>query len=392
MRVLLLSTSMGMGGADQQLLSAAEALRARGWNARIVSLTPLGPMGWQARQQGIPTDSLEIPRGVPDPRGVMRLARLIRAWKPHVLHSHMVHANLLARFIRPLAPVPVLVSTIHSIQDGGRARTLGYRLSDRLADCTTIVSETAAERYVAAGAVSRERLRVIPNGVDTGRFRPLPEGRAGLRRELGLGDRFTWLAVGRFELAKDYPNMLRAFAALVARRPDSVLLLVGRGSLQPETERLVASLGLGDDVRFLGVRRDVPELMSAADAYVLSSAWEGMPVVLLEAGAAGMPIVATAVGGNREVVLEGESGFLVPPREAGALAEAMVRLAEMPPELRRQLGERGRRHIERRYALPHIVDLWEEMYRDLLARKDVPLTASALNQGDVPAGTAGGHR
>jgi glycosyltransferase involved in cell wall biosynthesis len=383
---------MGMGGADQQLLSAAELLRARGWDARIVSLTTLGPMGLQARQRGIPTDSLEMPRGIPDPRGLTRLARLLRSWKPDILHSHMVHANLMARLLRPLVPVPVLVSTIHSIQDGGRARVLGYRLTDRLADCTTIVSEKAAERYLTVGAVSRERLRVIPNGVDTGRFRPLPEAGARLRRELGLGDAFAWLAVGRFELAKDYPNMLAAFATVVARRPDSFLLLVGRGSLQSQTEGLVESIGLRQRVRFLGVRRDVPELMSAADGYVLSSAWEGMPVVLLEAGASGIPIVATAVGGNREVVREGDTGFVVPPRDPAALAGAMLRLAELPEEQRRRLGERGREHVENRYALPRIIDLWEEMYRDLLARKDVPVTSNGRNQGDAATGRAGGHR
>lgn len=384
---------MGMGGADQQLLSAAEALRARGWNARIVSLTALGPMGLQARERGIPTDSLEMPRGVPDPRGILRLARLVRSWKPQVLHSHMVHANFMARVLRLLAPVPVIVSTIHNIWDGGPIRLLGYRVTDRLADCTTIVSETAAQRYLAARAVSRERLRVIPNGVDTSRFRPLPNARTDLRRELGLGDQFAWLAVGRFELAKDYPNMLTAFATLSARRPDSILLLVGRGRLQAETEELARSLGLGDRVRFVGVRRDVPELLSAADGYVLSSAWEGMPVVLLEAGAAGIPIVATAVGGNREVVLEGETGFLVPSRDSDALAQAMLRLAGLSLDQRRRLGERGRQHIVARYALPHIVDLWEAMYRELLANKGVAVLARSSNQGDVTdAGSVGGQR
>jgi len=385
-RVLLLSTSMGMGGADQQILSAAGTLRARGWDARIVSLTKLGPMGLQAGQRGIPTDSLEMARGVPDPRGLMRLAKTVRSWKPQILHSHMVHANLMARLIRPLAPVPVLVSTIHSIQDGGRGRLLAYRLTNQLADCTTIVSETAAARYLDAGAVSPDRLRVIPNGVDTERFRPLPESRAELRRELGLGDAFVWLAVGRFEVAKDYPTMLAAFARVIERRPDSTLLLVGRGSLQSRTEELARSLGLGDRVRFLGVRRDVPELMSAVDGYVLSSAWEGMPVVLLEAGAAGIPIVATAVGGNREVVRDEETGFVVPSRNPGALAESMLRLAGLPLDQRRRLGERGRQHIVARYALPHIVDLWEAMYRELLL-------ARGSTQGDLAeAGSAGGHR
>ncbi len=383
MRVLILSTSMGMGGADQQILSVTEALRARGWDARIVSMTALGPMGLQARRLGIPTDSLEMPRGVPDPRGVMRLAALIRSWKPDILHSQLAHANLLARLLRPLVPVPVLISTIHSTYDGGRFRLLSYRLTDRLADYTTIISEASAQRYLAAGAVPRDRLRVIPNGVDTGRFRPLPEVRAGLRRELGLGETFDWLAVGRFEPAKDYPTMLAAFARVLARRPDSVLLLVGRGSLQQETEELARSLGLGDQVRFLGVRGDIPELMSAADGYILSSAWEGMPIVLLEAGAAGIPIVATAVGGTGEVVLDGETGFLAPPRDPAALGDAMLRLASLSPEERRRLGLRGRGHIEAHYALPRIVDLWEQMYRELLLRKGGTGAGSTADQGDA---------
>jgi glycosyltransferase involved in cell wall biosynthesis len=382
-RVLILSTSMGMGGADQQILSVTEALRARGWDARIVSMTALGPMGLQARRLGIPTDSLEMPRGVPDPRGVMRLAALIRSWKPDILHSQLAHANLLARLLRPLVPVPVLISTIHSTYDGGRFRLLSYRLTDRLADYTTIISEASAQRYLAAGAVPRDRLRVIPNGVDTGRFRPLPEVRAGLRRELGLGETFDWLAVGRFEPAKDYPTMLAAFARVLARRPDSVLLLVGRGSLQQETEELARSLGLGDQVRFLGVRGDIPELMSAADGYILSSAWEGMPIVLLEAGAAGIPIVATAVGGTGEVVLDGETGFLAPPRDPAALGDAMLRLASLSPEERRRLGLRGRGHIEAHYALPRIVDLWEQMYRELLLRKGGTGAGSTADQGDA---------
>ncbi|HEV7364555.1 MAG TPA: glycosyltransferase [Gemmatimonadales bacterium] len=393
MRVLILSTSMGMGGADQQILSVTGALRARGWDVRIVSMTALGPMGLQAQRLGIPTESLEMPRGVPDPRGAMRLAALIRSWKPDILHSQLAHANLMARLLRPLVPVPILISTIHSSYDGGRFRLLSYRLTDRLADYTTIISETSAERYLAAGAVPRDRLRVIPNGVDTTRFRPLPEVRGRLRSELGLGETFAWLAVGRFETAKDYPTMLAAFDRVLARRPDAVLLLVGRGSLQQETEELTRSMGLGDRVRFLGVRGDIPELLSAADGYILSSAWEGMPMVLLEAGAAGIPIVATAVGGTGEVVLDGETGFLAPPGNPAALGDAMLRLSDLSPDDRRRLGRRGREHIEARYALPRIVDLWEQMYLELLRQKGRTIPGSAASQGGVvPAGSSGGQR
>jgi glycosyltransferase involved in cell wall biosynthesis len=373
-RVLFLSTSMGMGGADKQLLSAAEEMRARGYQVFIVSLTPLGPMGLEAQSLGIPIESLEMRRGVADPRGLLRLVRLARRYKPDVLHSHMVHANLMARALRLFVRVPVTVSTIHNIFEGGRLRMAAYRLTNALVDQMTIVSEAAADRFVTERIVPRSLLRVVPNGVDTDRFRNLPAGtRERLRREWGVEGEFVWLAVGRFEIAKDYPNLLRAFVSVRQQHPEAVLLLVGRGSLQGETEALARDLGLGGAVRFLGVRQDIPEVMNAADGYVMSSAWEGMPIVLLEAAAAALPIVATTVGGNEEVVRDGESGFLVPPRDHEALAKAMGRLAAMPEAQRRAMGERGREHVRSHYGLSRVVERWEALYREVLARKGLTL-------------------
>jgi glycosyltransferase involved in cell wall biosynthesis len=377
MRVLFLSTSMGMGGADKQLLSAAEEMRRRGHEVLIVSLTPLGSMGLQARSSGIATESLEMRRGFPNPCGLVRLASLVRAWKPHVLHSHMVHANLMARALRLFVRVPVLVSTIHSIQDGGRLRKAAYRWTNGLVDLMTIVSEAAAERFVSEGTVPRELLRVIPNGVDIEHYSNVPAGtRDSVRRSLGLDREFVWLAVGRFEPAKDYPNMLHGFARIHGSNAESVLVLVGRGSLQSDTEALARELGLAGCVRFLGVRHDVPELMSAADAYVMSSAWEGMPVVLLEAAAAALPIVVTSVGGNPEVVCDEESGFIVPPRDPERLGLAMLRLMGLPPAQRVAMGERGRERVRTHYGLNRVVDRWEDLYREVLARKGLALPAT----------------
>jgi glycosyltransferase involved in cell wall biosynthesis len=374
MRILFLSTSMGMGGADSQLLSAAQELRSRGHEVLIISLTPLGPMGLQARSIGVPAESLEMERGIPDPRGLVRLARRVRAWRPDVVHSHMVHANLLARVLRLLAPVPALVSTIHNIYEGGRLRMAAYRLTNRLVDHMTIISEAAADRFIRERIVPKELLSVVPNGVDPALFQRMPAGaRDTLRRSLGLDAEYTWLAVGRFEIAKDYPNMLRAFAAVRERHPESVLLLVGRGSLQAETEALAGELALGEGVRFLGVRNDVPNLIGAADGYVMSSAWEGMPMVLLEAAAGGLPIVTTRVGGNHEVVLDEKSGFLAPARDHDALASAMLRLMGLTETERRMMGEQGREHIRAQYSLTRLVERWEELYREVLTRKGVSL-------------------
>lgn len=334
----------------------------------MVSMLPPQAFTDELQAAGIPLATLNMRRGVPDLRALFRFVSILRRERPQVIHSHMVHANLLARFARLLAPVHVLVCTAHSIDEGGRRRELAYRVTDFLCDVTTQVSRAGLERYVRVGAVPRHKILFIPNGVDTDRFCPNLDARARLRHELRLGSAFTWLAVGRFEEAKDYPNMLRAFARVLQERGDTVLLIAGHGSLKEEAVQLANQLGLREKVYFLGVRKDVPELMNAADAYVMSSAWEGMPMVLLEAAATGLPIVATDVGGNREVVLDEQSGFLVPPKNPEALARAMLRLMDLPPVKRQRMGEHGRKYIEKNYSLEQIVERWEALYKELLAK------------------------
>lgn len=379
MRILFLSTSMGLGGADQQLLSAAQVLRTRGHEILIVSLTPLGPMGLEARSLGLRTESLEMRRGIPDPRGLARLVRLVRGWRPDVVHSHMVHANLMARALRLLVPVPVLVSTIHNIYEGGPLWMAAYRMTNGLVDHMTIISQAAADRFIRERIVPQRLLTVVPNGIDTDRLRNVPPGmRESIRRSVGLsGDEFVWLAVGRFEIAKDYPNMVRGFSPVLGRHPRAVLLLVGRGALQHEVEALIHELGLASQVKLLGVRNDIPGVMSAADGYLMSSAWEGMPMVLLEAAAAGLPIVATRVGGNHEVVRDEETGFLVPASDSVALGQAMLRLMELPEAQRRSMGERGREHVRANYGLNRVAERWEKLYWEAMARKGLTLEPSA---------------
>lgn len=377
MRIALLATSTGMGGAETQVLAIAREMRSRGHESLILSLVPHGPVGAEAERLGVPTLSLDMRPGFPDPRALLRLAKVLRRWRPDILHSHMVHANLLARLARPLAPVPVLISTAHNINEGGAVRMAAYRLTNRLADLNTIISRAAAERYTRIGAVARGGIRVIPNGVDTQRFRPRPEGRAQLRQALGLGERFVWLAVGRFEAAKDYPNLLAAFGKLRSAYPGAELLLVGRGTLQNQMETLAKASGLADAVRFLGLRLDVPELMSAADAYVMSSAWEGLPMVLLEAASSGLPIVATDVGGNCEVLVGDASGYLTRAGDSGALAGAMGRVMGLAPDALAAMGAQGRAHVCEQYSLPRIVETWEATYRELLSGRGKSACASA---------------
>lgn len=369
--IVFVTTSLGIGGSETQLVRLATRLKQRGWTVKVISLLPLRGYVDELQEADIPVRSLDIQRKIPDPRYFLQLARLIRQWKPAIVHSSMVHANLLARMSRLFAKSPVLICTAVSIREGSRLRELLYRLTDPLCDMTVQVSRAGMERYVQVGAVPAHKIRHIPNGVDTERFRHDPVARDRLRRELALENRFVWLAVGRLETPKDYPNMLRAFANVRKTRPDAMLLVAGEGPLRAEMESLIHTLGIGSAVRLLGLRRDVPDLMSAADAFVLSSSREGLPNVLLEAHATGLLAVATDVGGNGEVLLNGTTGFLVPPRDANALAEGMLRLMTLPEPKRQQMGQRARQHILANFSMEHIVEQWEGLYLQLLEKKGI---------------------
>jgi len=368
-KVMFLITGLAYGGAETQLVNLATKLKCRGWDVRVVSMLPPQAFVEELKNADIPLATLNMRRGVADPRAVFRLLKILREWKPDIVHSHMVHANLLARVVRIFCKIPVLISTAHSIDEGGRWREIVYRLTDPLVDLTTNVSRAAVERYICVGVVPKNKIRFMPNGIDTAKFNLNKAAGKRLRNELGVDNYFVWLAVGRFEEAKDYPNMLRAFSMIVSKKSDVVLLLVGQGSLLEEVKKLASELKLEDKVRFLGVRRDVPDLMNAADAFVLSSRWEGFGLVLAEAMSCQLPVVATDSGGPREILNGGKLGHLVPPGDSKALAAAMMKMMSLPEAERQAMGRAGRAYIEANYSLEHVVDQWEALYMELLQRK-----------------------
>lgn len=390
-RISFLITHLTYAGAENQLLHLVTGLKGRGWAVEVISMMPPDAYTEELAAAGIPLASLDMRKGVPAPGAMFKLAALLRRSRPEICHSHMVHANLLARVARPFAWVPVLICTAHNIDEGpvkrvksrgnratvhtlgkgSRWREVAYRLTDPLCDLTTNVSRAAVERYVRVGAAPRRKICFMPNGVDTSRFRPNPAVRERLRKALGLDKSFVWLAVARFQEVKDHATLIRAFAALSPEHPEVVLLLVGQGRLEAEVRALVDSFGLTERVHFLGVRPDVPDLMNAADGYVMSSVYEGMPIVLLEAKAVGLPVVATEVGIDREVLRDGENGFVVPAREPAALARAMGRVIELPVSERARMGEAGRRQVEDHLSLERVLDQWEALYQTTLARKKV---------------------
>ena len=290
-------------------------------------------------------------------RGLWRLLRHLRARRPQVVCTFMFHANVPGAVLGRLAGVPVVVSSIRNERFGPRWRERLEALTQRLCDVTVLNSERVAASLIARGIVRKDRCRVIPNAVDVARFSP--DGfstRESTRRRLVVPpEAFLWLTVGRLEPQKDHESLLRAAAGLREQHSYLRVALAGDGPLRDSLQRLSRRMALEDVVCWLGVRTDVPDLLAASDAFVLSSRWEGSPNALLEALAAALPVVATDVGGVRDLVEDGRSGYLVPPADAEALGTAMGRVMTLPRDQRLQLGRRGRdsvrqhRSLERRF-------------------------------------------
>ncbi len=362
--VMLLTTSLARGGAETQVALLAAALRERGWAVHVVSLVEPGGLQTELATAGVEVHSLGMKPGRPDPRGAARLAAVLRRVRPTVLHSHMFHANLMGRLARLAFPIPRVISTLHSLAESSRRsadvrwRDRLYRMTDSLADCTVAVCRAVGERHVAARAVRPGKLRVIPNGVDTARFRPDDSRRARTRGALGASREFVWLAAGRLMWKKDYPALLRA----AALQPGCALWIAGTGPLEGELRALARELGV--NASFLGAREDMPDLMNAADALVLSSVVEGLPMVLLEAAASGLPSVATAAGGSDEVVIDAQTGFLTPCGDVEALAHSMARLAALPEEARLEMSRAARAAMMERFDLRMVASQWERLYRE----------------------------
>jgi glycosyltransferase involved in cell wall biosynthesis len=366
--IAYLVNGLDIGGAEVQVSRLAEGMLERGWRVLVISLLKKpGALAPAIISAGGEVATLHMRPGVPNPLAILRLRRVLNRFRPRVVHSHIVHANLLARVTRLIAPMPILVCTAHNVRESGRMLELSYRYTDSLADLTTNVSQLAVDRYVQIRAAPKDRIRFMPNGLNLNDFASNPAQRQQMRAELGLSDHFVWLAVGGFREQKDYPNMIRAFAALPQPQAGagSVLVIAGIGPFKGEAEALAKSLNIDHRIRFLGLRRDIPALMNMADAFLLSSAWEGMPLVLQEAGASALPIVATDVGGNREVALDGISAILCPPRDSTALAGAMQRLLALSSADRAKMGEASRAHVSANYGMGHVLDRWEAIYREL---------------------------
>jgi glycosyltransferase involved in cell wall biosynthesis len=351
-------SSFGVGGQERVALDLAIGQRARGHTVTAISLAgaPDGPMADEFREHGIAVDRV-TKRGGLDATLVPRLARALRHHRAQVVHTHnplpLIYGAPAARLVGAAA-----IHTKHGMNPGSLGHRLLRRAAARLAHAFVAVSDkTAAQARELHDAPDR-LLHTIANGIRLDRYRPDAEARATVRVELGLGDAWVVGTVGRLDEYKNQALLVRAMAPHLSANVR--LVIVGDGPTRAEVEAEVARLREPRWVVMTGRRMDVPRLAPAFDVFALSSKTEGLPLVVPEAMAAGLPIVATAVGGLPDVIDEGVTGLLVPVDDA-ALSAALGALAADHTRAR-EMGRRAREVALARYSSERMVDAYLALY------------------------------
>jgi glycosyltransferase involved in cell wall biosynthesis len=351
--IVHLTLGLEVGGQEKLLVEFAKQADRDRFALHFVSLTTAGPIADEILATGWPVTALQLRDGL-RPEAVPRLARLFARLRAGVIHTHDERPNIYG------GPAAWLVGArcIHTRHSQGASLSARQRLLVRAAsetnDVFVCISRDSARQAIHQGIAAR-RVAVIPNGIDLARFAyrgPNPTGPA--------------VIVARLAPEKDLGTLIEAAALLRARVPDFRLEIAGDGPCRAQWEAQAAPLG--DTVRFLGMVRDVPALLERARLFVLSSVTEGISLTLLEAMARGLPIVATRVGGNPEVVADGQTGLLVAARQPAALAEAIAKCWTQPG-LCAKMSEAARERVEMRFNVRLMTSAYERLYSDEKPRR-----------------------
>ncbi|HFK2923142.1 TPA: glycosyltransferase [Aeromonas hydrophila] len=362
MKIAMIITGLGMGGAERQVCDLADQFIRLNHHILIISMT-----GEIINHPHSAAADIVLLRMKKTPFSVFKAywqaIKLLNQYKPDVVHSHMVHANIFARLLRLFVPFPKLICSAHSVNEGGGGRLLAYRFTERLCDLNTNVSQEAVEAFIKQGAVSAGRMKVMHNGIDMERFYFNATIRNKLRSQLGIDDNnILLISVGRLTAAKDYKNLLVAFAMLSSRFNNIKLVIIGEGEEKEYLTTIASAQGISEQVHFLGLRYDVEDWMSAADIFVLSSAWEGFGLVVAEAMATELVVVATDCGGVREVV--GSAGLLAPPKNSQQLFTKIEQAMMLSPLEREAMTKEARTRVINHYSIETISLHWLTLYQD----------------------------
>ncbi len=383
--VLHFTNSLARGGAEEHILTLLRGLDRKHFRLHLACPPRLANL----LRADIPQDVELIPLEWRRPSqlgAAIRLWRALRERRVKILHSHLFYSSLFASPVGWLARVPVIVETQHLRESWRRgwlkSRFIIDRLAGRFVDFYIAVSEANARYLAGDKGLPARKITVIRNGCELRRFDPAADPPLPLKRELGFADDDpVVLVIGRLEPQKGHGVLIDAYPAVRREFPAARLVCLGEGSLRASLEEEVRAKGLEDAVRFVGFRANVPEWLAMADITVLPSFYEGLPIAAIESLAAGRPMVASAVDGTPEVVVNGRTGLTVPPGDAPALAKALCQMLR-DPAARKAMGTEGRRWAMENFSQEQQLRRTQELYLRALARHQGTVRTPAPQASD----------
>lgn len=370
-RVAYVIGELGKGGAEYQLYELLRGLDRSRFAPTVLVLAANGHWVEPIRQLGIEVQEIPGTRSL-DPSRLRRLRTRLRAVRPHVLHTVLWSGNSYGRLAAVGLGIPLVITAERNVIARPPWQIRLERLLDRWTDCYLVNSQAIVDTLVGRQGLSAGKIRVVHNGIDLSGIPAFDPDRRAARAALGFDPARRLVAgVGRLEEQKDYPTFLAAAERVAAAVPDVDFVIAGTGSLRSDLEAQADRLGLGGRVRFLGLRHDVPALLAGVDVLALTSRWEGLPNVVIEAMATGAVAVAADVGGVRELITHGESGLVVPPGQPETVARAVLDVLE-GDELATRLRRAARDRIEGNFTLAAMVERTTDVYETWLRTKGLP--------------------
>lgn len=350
MNILYLVTGLGGGGAEKVVCDLADKMHALGHTVKIAYLKNVDIV---VKPKSAKIELVYI--GLNSFSDIFlaykKYNKLVNEFRPDVVHSHMVHANIFSRINQIFKKVPKLICTAHNANEGGGIRMLAYRLTNKLSDINTNVSLEAVESFVNKKAFSRDALAVY-NGINLEKFK--------FTDKSNKNKVIHMISIGRLTAQKDYPNLIKALAMVKEIFKDFKLQIVGDGEEKDNIIDLINYYNLQNHVSLLGRRDDIPELLAQSDIFVLASAYEGFGLVVAEAMATNTFVVATDCGGVKEVM--GHCGILVPPENSKLLAQGMLKSLNLSQNEIYLNNLKAYKHVKENFDLNFVVSKWLELY------------------------------
>lgn len=372
-RVLYMVDSLNVGGTETQMVHAACRLHARHYQVTVGCLRARGPLREILRRAGIavvefpPQGTLLSLSGIYQ---LLRLARFVRRRRFQIVHSHDLWSNLMCVPASWLARAPVIISSRRDLAHLAWYRRWGTRVVRLVHQLSTVIvvnSAAVREFLVKEHRFPSDAIRVIHNGVDFERFARARGDRRVLFPDLDGHHKLVAVLANMRNAVKGHAYLVEAARAICRAVPETKFLLIGEGEERPKVEKLVHEMGLTQNFVFLGYREDIPELLNCCDLSILPSVAEGLPNAVLEAMASGLPIVATRAGGTAEIIEDGISGLLVPPRDPEALAQAALRLLQ-DIDFAKKLARAGQQRVQTQFSFDRLFWKLDLLYTELLKR------------------------